>query len=45
MGNTCGKGGKKSAKIGNHTQGSDKAGSLIHSDRSRDNNRVEKISK
>ena len=47
MGNTCGKGGKgkKSAKVGNHTQGSDKDGSLIHSDRSGGNNRVEKISK
>ena len=44
MGNTCGKGGKKSSKVGNqNTHGSDKAGSLIHSDRSGDNNKVEKI--
>lgn len=47
MGNACSKGGskkKKSARVANATHGSEKAESLIHSERS-NQNKVEKISK
>ena len=44
MGNTWGKGsGKKSAKVMNETKGSDRQGSLIHSDKS-DPDAVEQLS-
>lgn len=46
MGNSCSKGNKKkkSARVANATHGSDKAESLIHSERSNPN-KVERISK